>query len=278
MDKFLPGVGPLNQPFAALHPMPDISRREGVLFFAVNEYDRVSIATSIERLIDLLDAMDDDPDDEYGGELEPSLGWRDTVSQFCYEQHQSSLDGIDRELDDADLEDGADDEWSLGWTQGQSETGFVACHHFEDCEEDRADHEPTLGAQEWHPEGTAKASQGDQTLWGKARIPLVIRREGLTDHPLFDECEDENEHGGDIIDVPHDGDTDDEPNLGWPAQEGQRGVGVEGWMSSDADNLVGQLGEFNGSGYASAKALLRGMPTLAGRLDALSMIAPVAYL
>ncbi|ESY32748.1 hypothetical protein X749_03625 [Mesorhizobium sp. LNJC391B00] len=44
-------------------------REDGAIFLTVAENDRLGIATTIERLIDLLDAMSPDPD------LEESLGW-----------------------------------------------------------------------------------------------------------------------------------------------------------------------------------------------------------
>lgn len=63
---------------------PDIQRRDGTLFFVLPETTpRAAIATSIERLIDLLDAMEGDPD------LEPYLAGFD---------HQTS----DREDDAGD--------------------------------------------------------------------------------------------------------------------------------------------------------------------------------
>ena len=54
---------------------PDIQRHQGTLFFKCPESDRAAISISIERLIDLLDAMDENPDDEDGGDLEPTHGW-----------------------------------------------------------------------------------------------------------------------------------------------------------------------------------------------------------
>lgn len=68
---------------------PDIVRRDGTLFFACADGDRAAIATSIERLIDMLDAMDGDTD------LEPSL------AESFNEQGGS---GDDREGDEADFE------------------------------------------------------------------------------------------------------------------------------------------------------------------------------
>ena len=82
---------------------PQIDRRDGRLFFTMLESDRASIATSIERLIDLLDAIDGDPD------LEPYLA--DTRAT----EAQGAAD--DRELDDSDLEP------SLGWCACEASYG-----------------------------------------------------------------------------------------------------------------------------------------------------------
>ncbi|KAB0680092.1 hypothetical protein [Aureimonas leprariae] len=38
------------------------------------------ITAEIERLIDMLDALDGDPDAEDGGDAEPSLGWTHTMA------------------------------------------------------------------------------------------------------------------------------------------------------------------------------------------------------
>ncbi|MEQ1943528.1 hypothetical protein ABMA32_14025 [Mesorhizobium sp. VNQ89] len=45
----------------------DLANVDGVFFLTINSKDRASIATTIERLISILDAMDPDPD------LEPWL-------------------------------------------------------------------------------------------------------------------------------------------------------------------------------------------------------------
>lgn len=43
--------------------------------------------------------------------------------------------------------------------------------------------------------------------------------------PSQDECEAENEHGGDVLDEPHDGRDDDEYELGWTEHIDQRLAG-----------------------------------------------------
>lgn len=85
---------------------PDIVRRDGTLFFACADNDRAAIATSIERLIDLLDKLDGDPD------LEPYLA--DTSGPGGVGS------GDDREGDESDIEP------SCGWSEWESGSGMYA--------------------------------------------------------------------------------------------------------------------------------------------------------
>ncbi|MER8654398.1 hypothetical protein [Mesorhizobium sp. M0847] len=82
---------------------PEMRREDGAIFLTVAENDRLAIATSIERLIDLLDAMQPDPDLEDDADDEPSLG---SLSLGSYQAGTTD----DREGDDSDYEDGGDDE------------------------------------------------------------------------------------------------------------------------------------------------------------------------
>ena len=94
----------------------------------VTDIPRPIIEAEIERLIDLLDALDPDPDLESTGDEEPWLGAPDG---FVFTNwHGLSPEGNDdREDDDSDLEpdcddeDGGDNEWELGWTDLQARTG-----------------------------------------------------------------------------------------------------------------------------------------------------------
>jgi len=89
---------------AANAPLPDIDLKElfgegrppilasaGGVFFLTVTRDRASIAYTIERLINMLDAMDDDPDLE----------------------------------EEPDHEDGGDDEFTLGWSESDSLIGHL---------------------------------------------------------------------------------------------------------------------------------------------------------
>jgi hypothetical protein len=159
--------------------------------------NRKSIADSIERLIDMLDAMSPDPDLEDTADDEPSLG-----STLIGSYQNGTTD--DREGDFADFEDSGDTEHSLGWGVGIQ----VALH-------------------------------------------------------ASDEREEENEHGGNVTDEPHDAqdEGDYEPNLGWGNRTGQSGVGLEDWNDLDTWDCStvggGGLLGFTGEGYAEGKAALR---------------------
>lgn len=173
MQPYMPGLGPIGQDMPE-HDLftghaPQIERSQGRIFLTVSETSRVGIATSIERLIDYLDALD----------LEMS--------------------------GDVELEDTGDDEPSLGWTaNGQLGENAVYANRFgdleEECEDEGAqdDREPTMGWQ----------NHGSQAFL----------------HATYnDECEEENEHGGNIQDVPHDAvdEGNDEPFFGWSETCGQ---------------------------------------------------------
>jgi hypothetical protein len=116
---------------------PDIQRRDGTLFFSIAERDRTAIATSVERLIDLLDAMDGDPDIEANGdELDTGMPetWR--VSQrFDYSSGFTRLDVLEDDEEDHDNEEGADDEPWLGWCGNA--TGWQAGEPEDEADDER---------------------------------------------------------------------------------------------------------------------------------------------
>lgn len=85
------------------------ARPDPTAFLPMTPTLRARIEATIEHLVSLLDAVDDDPD------LEPSLGY-------------SPYDEIDLEGDDSDLEPDNDDEWSgdeyepdEGWQERDSQ-------------------------------------------------------------------------------------------------------------------------------------------------------------
>lgn len=162
---------PIGNTSPAEKAVPD----ENIFFLILDARDRVSIATTIERLIGVLDALDPDPDLEPDADSEPWLGWRDAAF-------------------------------------GRSIT---------DC----------------------------------------------VDGARHDDREDEDEHGGDIVDEPHDqlDQGDDEPLLGWVERDSQ-GVRMDGAcfvsMAGDPDDcypFTGRPLDFDGSGYRDGDELLRGI-------------------
>ncbi len=167
---------------------------DGFVFLAVKDNDRIGLATTIERLINMLDEMEPDPDLELNG-----------------------------------------DEYDFS----RPESGAGSRATCEDCE-DGGDYEPTLGA----------SNSGDQEHWGKGSSQ-------------WDECEDENEHGGNILDEPHDAGDDYEPFLGWTEASTQRGIELDEPFSSNIDMnddnfhaADGGACRFLGDGYAEGKKLL----------------------
>lgn len=230
--------------YAAAHEaLPDINLRElfgepekrpafveadGAFFITLSN-DRATVAYTIERLIDMLDAMEDDPD------LEPSLGYNPYGCD-------------DREGCGGTTGGDEDDEPSLGWaaTRQLGENPKLS-NVWGELEADDADDERTLG---WEL-GSSPYDQSclTQGMYGP------------------DEVEEENEHGGDINDVPHDAADcgDDEPFLGWTEKCSQgadawrgrkrwvRGVDPDG---AAATTLRMPL-DFRGDGYRDANEALR---------------------
>lgn len=118
----------------------------------------------------------------------------------------------------------------------------------EDEGDNNCDDEPMLGARENHPRPwgmSGRSNEGGQDDWYRPTA--------------FDECEEENEHGGDILDVPHDLDSDLEETLGWSNPMGLRvHVPEEAaqLMAGIDDGEGGPLG-FDGRGTQLAKHMLK---------------------
>jgi hypothetical protein len=107
--------------------LPEMRRADGAIFLTCAENDRLAIATSIERLIDLLDAMQPDPDlegdwaDWEPEETECSLGWSEG------ETLHGNLTAGSHDL-----------EPSLGWTACEAKGRYQASW-ITDGEEDAGD-------------------------------------------------------------------------------------------------------------------------------------------
>lgn len=168
----------------------------GFVFLAVKDNDRIGLATTIERLINMLDEMDTDPDLELSGD-----------------EHDFSI----------------------------AVNGAHSRYQNED-DEQCGDLEPSMGSQ----------VICDQTAWASGSSE-------------WDECEEENEHGGNITDEPHDmsDEGDYEPFLGWTEKSSQHGVGATEPFTSNIDMSDenfhagnGAACRFLGDGYSVGKRML----------------------
>lgn len=128
---------------AVLDRLPTLEIDGGTIFLTMKENDRLSIATTVERLIDMLDAMEPDFDLEETGDDEPSIGWAN--SQQGMGGGSGAYGPLDDEREDACEDEGAqcedegaciqsqphdaldegNDEPFLGWSERQSEVGGV---------------------------------------------------------------------------------------------------------------------------------------------------------
>ncbi len=93
-----------------------LAEADGIIFLVLDSRDRTTLATTIERLIGLLDEQDGDPD------LEASLGWGQQLQAVLHadahdeaeDENEHGGDICDEPHDPADC---GDDELSLGWTE-----------------------------------------------------------------------------------------------------------------------------------------------------------------
>lgn len=187
--------------------IPTINIDGGTVFLTCKEGHRLSISTTIERLIDMLDTMEPDPD------LEPYLGSGD------------DREGEDGYAGEADLEP------SLGWAaNGQHGQHANFASDWGDLEADDADDEPSLGAPEtrfaganyspsYGPLAPSVAPIGSQERWA---IGGRDDREDDGDDREPDNDEElslgwENEGSQATLRAAN----DDEPELGWPEQVNQ---------------------------------------------------------
>jgi hypothetical protein len=110
-------------------PIHALAEAEGVFFLTLAKGDRTSIATTVERLINMLDAMEPDPDNE------PTLGWS-TVGEM------GSRDDLEEECEDEGAQ--CEDEGAQCEDEGAQ------------CEDEGAatgDNEPNLGRLETMHQG-----------------------------------------------------------------------------------------------------------------------------
>lgn len=124
--------------------LPPFAEADGVFFLTLSS-DRASLAYAVERLIDMLDAMEPDPD------LEPWLGSGDDLEDEC-EDEGAQCEG---EGDWNELElDSSDEEPDLGWTEHFNQhAAMLTRADAWACE----DGEPELG---WCGHGTGWRGEG----------------------------------------------------------------------------------------------------------------------
>jgi len=253
---------------------PEMRRADGAIFLTVAENDRLAISTSIERLIDLLDAMSPDPDIEATGDDEPSLGWPDRGPSAL----RADMDHDDREADDCDLEDNADAEPSLGsierhpaslespWgrsgvlyhdrSRGQDAWGAGSRT---DGEDDAGENAEVEESGYGDVEGMVAEESGEPSLGLTEEINQVRRTETDPKQWYVEDGEPElgwTGHGmGCTKDEPGDdreGDDECEPNGDELDHNGD-----EGDTSFTEDEPYGSMGAPDGSGHKIAKQLLR---------------------
>jgi hypothetical protein len=167
---------------------------------------------------------------------------------------------LDFDLEDgADLEPEADHEFALGSPEGLKNqekwaAGAPIVNWDDGLELDESDTEPSLGARERHPtvphpvyhrhgEYVSNDPQDDQTRWAAGG-------------GANDECEKEDEHGGDINDEPHDevAEGDKEPSLGATTCINQN----HAWRASGS-------GDFWGSGEGEPSLAFTNIPAMLPR-------------
>jgi hypothetical protein len=116
-------------PEEATQPAPEapttLVNAGGVFFVTLSPDDRAGIATTIERLINMLDDIDGDETLEDGGDLEPNLGWvsgerfsegfRDTDEREVEDEHGGDINDLPH--DDDELEPFLG--WSERWGNGK---------------------------------------------------------------------------------------------------------------------------------------------------------------
>lgn len=206
-----------NEPRQAMPDLPTLVDAGGVFFLTLSIHDRVGIATTIERLIDMLDALDGDPD------LEPYLaGYHD-------------LDG-DREGDGGALGMDEDFEPLHGWPNAGQPINEAMCAD-DDREIDNADWEPSLGSVQWYPRSQ------DNLAFG-VRLPPSSERVRTRDcsqeswasgsgDDREEECEDEGAQ------------DDREYSLGWQDEGNQGHLQCAGFGDGDMEADLGTTEEID---------------------------------
>lgn len=250
---------------------PDIQRRDGTLFFACPDSDRAAIATSIERLIDMLDAMEGDPD------LEPymaSFDWgpcddREDDAGDCreadYADDEPMLAAAERHPNAMSWNDAPEKHTQERWAAGGDD----------DREDDGDDLEPSLLSADYR--------------WGRVEVDLEA-----------DGSDDEYSHGWTshidqnvaLMNCSGQWSGEGEPDLGWTGhgigfqsgegihehdEEREEDPAENGIADADAMQDPGMsfnpatFEGFDGSGSQRGRDMIRGLPIAAKRADAYAL-------
>lgn len=117
-----------------------MAEADGVFFLTLAKGDRMSIATTVQRLIDMLDDLEPDPD------LEPSLGARERHGEGSQEYWAAgAATGVFDECEDVSEDEGApngDDEFTLGWSEVGSLRGDLSSGSYGHMD---GESEPSIG-------------------------------------------------------------------------------------------------------------------------------------
>lgn len=195
-------------------------------FTVVNSSNRLELATTIERLINMLDDLDGDPDLEDGADAEPALGgWlAGGVVDRITGKVQDDLEADDGESGIGD-KDGLGEqtgsalggEGDLGWTTDINQTVAMQPSSLPWSVDDG---EPSLGWTEYG-RGTTDDREPDLGWTGDGRGAIkgeVTDDREMTTAPMDDREDDM---------------SDNEPSLGWRNHGSQGMVGMEGWSGVD---------------------------------------------
>lgn len=234
--------------------MPTFDIEGGFVTLTCKQGHRLSISASIERLIDMLDAMEPDPDLEDSADDEPLLGWPN-ASQGPSIPMSDDLEG-----------DWADYEPTLGATEnhpqasghGRSKDGAQSGWTTGIAVVADGENEPSLGAPERHPASFETAFAG--RVMPRSGFLTRDRSRSQEDWAAGDtsgeDREDDDEREPDQDDEYSTGWADEgsqavlrsdheiEPELGWPEQVNQveRSVVNGEWLAIDGEPDLGFVG------------------------------------
>lgn len=209
--------------FPNIDLLPVIDIADGFITITCKENHRLSISTSIARLIDMLDAMEPDPDFEASAD-----SWFDEdLEQDCDADDQCDDEGAPC----------ADEEHSLGWENEGSQATLRAS---------LADAEPDLGTtEETDQVRRLHEHPGVFDRDGEPSLGFAGHGTGWRQGEETDDREGGNELEGDKADF--------EPFLGWSEHQSEHGAQPTG----EEFPIDGGVAKFDGSGHREAETALQ---------------------